>query len=251
MAMTTGRSLAALTTTAVAVLALLLALSGFAAAEPGGGGGGDNGRTPHDKTASDTTEPQPPSNADRSGKGANVSGPYDSTRDGSPSANGNGGGEAVGKPCAGCVGKADNKNPPGQQPGGQDANAGYECDRNHGVGRTNPAHTGCTSSPGEPGQPGQPGEPGQPGQPGQSGQPGQPGQPGQLGERGQPGVADRQPAKVTPPGTSPHEPAAVSEEAGGLASTGLDVAGWALGGLGALAAGSALLLAARRRTGSA
>ena len=89
------------------------------------------------------TTPQAPSNADYSGHGANQHGPYDSTRDGSPSGNGNGKGEANGKPCAGCVGKADNKNPKGQQPGGSDHNAGYECDRNHGIGRSNPAHTGC------------------------------------------------------------------------------------------------------------
>ncbi|WP_235783761.1 hypothetical protein [Amycolatopsis orientalis] len=101
-----------------------------------------NGGTPPGH-AQDTTKPQPPSKADFSGHGANKHGPYDSTRDGSPSANGNGGGDAVGKPCAGCVGKADNKNPPGQLPGGSDANAGYECDRNHGVGRGNPAHTAC------------------------------------------------------------------------------------------------------------
>ncbi len=53
---------------------------------------------------------------------------------------------ANGKPCAGCVGKADNKNPQGQMPNGSDHIAGYECDRNHGIGRSNPAHTGCTSS---------------------------------------------------------------------------------------------------------
>ena len=98
------------------------------------------------KQETQTTTPQPPSNADFSGHGANVHGPYDSTRDGSPSGNGNGGGKATGKPCAGCVGKADNKNPPGQLPNGSDANAGYECDRNHGIGRTNPAHTGCTTT---------------------------------------------------------------------------------------------------------
>jgi hypothetical protein len=83
-----------------------------------------------------------------------VHGPYDSTRDGSPSLNGNGGGNAVGKPCAGCVGKADNKDPPGQMPGGSDANAGYECDRNHGIGRTNPAHTGCKATTPPPPPPG-------------------------------------------------------------------------------------------------
>jgi hypothetical protein len=89
------------------------------------------------------TSPQPPSNADFSGNGANTHGPYDSTRSGAPALNGNGGGVAVGKPCAACVGKADNKNPAGQLPGGSDPNAGYECDRNHGIARTNPAHTGC------------------------------------------------------------------------------------------------------------
>jgi hypothetical protein len=92
------------------------------------------------------TSPQPTSNADYSGNGANVHGPYDSTRDGSASQNGKGDGKAGGKPCAGCVGKADNKNPAGQMPGGSDNNAGYECDRNQGVGQGNPAHTSCTES---------------------------------------------------------------------------------------------------------
>lgn len=83
------------------------------------------------------------------GNGANQGGPYDNTCDGSPSGNGNGNGQATGKPCAGCVGNADDKNPgynngKGQMPNGSDHNAGYECDRNQGVGRTNPAHTGCT-----------------------------------------------------------------------------------------------------------
>jgi hypothetical protein len=98
-------------------------------------------------TSGDPNEPQPGSNADFTGNGANDDGPYDSTRDGSPSGNGNGGGSATGKPCAGCVGKADNKNPPGQMPGGSDPNNGYECDGNSGIGKTNPAHTGCTESP--------------------------------------------------------------------------------------------------------
>ena len=78
------------------------------------------------------------------GHGANVSGQYDSTCNGQPSLNGNGNGNANGKPCAGCVGNADNKNPKGQFPNGTDANAGYECDTNSGVGQSNPAHTGCT-----------------------------------------------------------------------------------------------------------
>jgi hypothetical protein len=55
----------------------------------------------------------------------------------------NGGGAAVGKPCDGCVGKADDKAPPGQVLDGSDLNAGYECDTNRGVGPGNPAHTGC------------------------------------------------------------------------------------------------------------
>ncbi|GAA5105912.1 hypothetical protein [Haloechinothrix salitolerans] len=98
-------------------------------------------------SSEDTNSPQPPSNADYSGNGANTHGPYDSTRDGSPSRNGNGDGKAKGKPCAGCVGKADNKNPPGQMPGGSDPNAGYECDTNSGIGKSNPAHTSCQEQP--------------------------------------------------------------------------------------------------------
>jgi hypothetical protein len=98
----------------------------------------------------DIHSPQPFSTADNNNTGANdtsATNQYRSTRDGSPSLNGNGGGKQVGQPCAGCVGKADNKNPPGQAPNGSDHNAGYECDRNHGIGRSNPAHTGCTTPP--------------------------------------------------------------------------------------------------------
>ena len=102
-------------------------------------------------TSGDVSKPQPKSTADQNGGGANGDcGAYCSTRDGSPSKNGDpkgtGGGKATGKPCAGCVGKADNKNPPGQYKDGSDHNAGYECDRNQGIGKTNPAHTGCTTS---------------------------------------------------------------------------------------------------------
>ena len=75
--------------------------------------------------------------------GANSSGPYDPYNVGAPSGNGNGNGVANGKPCAGCVGNADSKNPPGQLPGPQDNNKGYECDQNNGIGKTNPAHSGC------------------------------------------------------------------------------------------------------------
>ena len=78
------------------------------------------------------------------GNGANTSGAYNSTCDGSASQNGQGGAQ----PCAGCVGNADDKNPPGQAPDGSDHNAGYECDTNSGIGKTNPAHTGCGGSSG-------------------------------------------------------------------------------------------------------
>jgi hypothetical protein len=72
-------------------------------------------------------------------------GEYCSTRDGSPSHNGNGHGKSTGRPCAGCVGNADDKNPHGQYANGSDHNNGYECDGNSGIARTNPAHTGCTT----------------------------------------------------------------------------------------------------------
>jgi hypothetical protein len=117
----------------------------------------------------DTSKPQPTSKADANGTGANPGNAcearrpdgnpvaegviYCSMRDGSASLNGNGNGNATGKPCAGCVGRADNKNPVGQgqeypdwvngrliQP---DRNQGYECDGNNGIGKTNPAHTLC------------------------------------------------------------------------------------------------------------
>ena len=112
----------------VAVFVALIAAAPAAWAAPGG----QNGPPPHGCDQ-----------ADQEG----VGGAYHSTCDGSPSMNGNGNGAATGKPCAGCVGAADNKNPPGQAPDGTDANNGYECDGNNGVGKTNPAHTGCMSDP--------------------------------------------------------------------------------------------------------
>jgi hypothetical protein len=79
-------------------------------------------------------------------------GTYGDSCDFGPSENGNGDGDAVGKPCAGCVGNADDVNPGGQEPGPKnDDNSGYECDPqgaedggNAGVGVGNPAHTGCS-----------------------------------------------------------------------------------------------------------
>jgi hypothetical protein len=87
-----------------------------------------------------------------SANSANNSGPYDSTFPAGPSENGNGNGKAVGRPDAGEVGKADNKNPKGQLPdAASDGNAGYECDTNSGIAKGNPAHTGCTTTPPEEG----------------------------------------------------------------------------------------------------
>lgn len=134
-------------------------------------GGGSAKASTHTKigtsgTSGVTTEEQPVSNADHNTGGANGqcsdtepdAGVYCSTRDGTESGNGQGVGKATGKPCAGCVGKADNKNPPGQMPNARDdGNNGYECDDNNGIGHGkvgskdgatsagNPAHTGCVS----------------------------------------------------------------------------------------------------------
>ena len=103
-------------------------------------------------TSGSYNSPQPTSKADQNSGGANggcpgtSKGDYCSTRGLSStprSLNGNGKGKATGKPCAGCVGKADNKNPHGEYPNGSDHNNGYECDGNNGIGKTNPAHSGC------------------------------------------------------------------------------------------------------------
>ena len=144
---------------------------------------------PAQAQASDSdSEPQPISNADSNDGGANgqctegeseSEGPYCSTRDGSASENGNGGGEASGKPCAGCVGKADNKNPQGQKPNAdEDGNNGYECDDNNGIGKGNPAHTACTDDGTTPAdEPGNSDETGKPDEPGNPDQPGNPDEP--------------------------------------------------------------------------
>lgn len=188
------------------------------------------------KASGDTNSPQPPSNADFSGNGANKHGPYDSTRDGSPSKNGNGDGKAAGKPCAGCVGKADNKNPPGQMPDGSDPNSGYECDTNKGVGKSNPAHTGCVETPEKP-----------------------------------PTTTTPPSTSTTPPTTAPGMkpttspgkkttvgvvPGAIvpgggesSGGGGGLSLTGVDIVSPIAAGLALLAAGGVFLTVARRRAG--
>lgn len=105
-------------------------------------------------TQGEPDEAQPESTADENDGGANAGtcaadpgGPYCSTRDGSASENGKGDGEATGRPAAGTVGKADNKNPRGQLPGpDDDGDNGYECDGNQGIAQGNPAHTGCTDT---------------------------------------------------------------------------------------------------------
>ena len=114
----------------------------------------------------------PTTNGSESGPGGQVcdgdpdnepgdGGNYENTCDSYPdpnnqgSDNGAGDGKATGKPCEGCVGNADDKNPAGQADSGpSDNNNGYECDQrgrsdkegNNGVGFGNPAHTGCTST---------------------------------------------------------------------------------------------------------
>ena len=94
--------------------------------------------------------PPPEGGGPGAGHGANQSGPYDPNGVGQPSGNGKSEDNNGKRPCAGCVGNADAKNPPGQMPGGSDGNAGYECDRNQGVGKTNPAHSGCGAGPSAP-----------------------------------------------------------------------------------------------------
>ena len=101
---------------------------------PNAGGGPNGGGNPNAGNPSAGCNQQ----------GETVGGPYDATCDGSASNNGNGSAQPPGRPCAGCVGNADNQQPPGQMPGGSDANNGFECDGNQGVGQGNPAHTSCT-----------------------------------------------------------------------------------------------------------
>jgi LPXTG-motif cell wall-anchored protein len=149
------RPLHGLTATLMMILSLVFLGMAPASADPG--------KSDHSQGNASTRgsydDPQPQSTADQNSAGANgkcPGGPYCSTRDGSASGNGNGGGQATGKPCAGCVGKADNKNPKGQYPGPSDRNNGYECDGNHGIARSNPAHTGCTSTTAPASQPATP-----------------------------------------------------------------------------------------------
>jgi hypothetical protein len=109
-----------------------------------------------DGTSSDAAAPPPAGVVDAGSPdgGANsTSGPYDPdpahpelSGVGEPSGNGKSTDNNGNRPCAGCVGRADYKNPPGQLPDGSDHNKGYECDGNEGVGKMNPAHSGCAPS---------------------------------------------------------------------------------------------------------
>ena len=112
-------------------------------------------------TSGTPPEEQPLSKADQNTGGANGQCSDDDTADeeyfcgterDKASGNGQGKGEATGKPMQAHKGKADNKNPPGQSE--NDNNNGYECDGNQGIAKGNPAHTACedvpTDSEGEP-----------------------------------------------------------------------------------------------------
>lgn len=96
---------------------------------------------------------QPVSHADQNDGGANGDCADDPTADSGyfcgtlrnvASGNGQGNGEATGKPWQAHKGKADNKNPPGQAQ--NDNNNGYECDGNQGIAKGNPAHTSCLTT---------------------------------------------------------------------------------------------------------
>lgn len=132
------------------ILVAVAGTSASAAEKNPGGKGGDTKKAESTKGshAAKGTKGSKGSQGTTAAHGANGDcGQYCSTSDGSPSKNGNGGGDATGRPCAGCVGNADDKNPPGQYPNGSDHNNGYECDGNSGIGRGNPAHSGCTTAP--------------------------------------------------------------------------------------------------------
>ncbi|MGH2806049.1 MAG: hypothetical protein ACRDKT_02115 [Actinomycetota bacterium] len=112
-----------------------------------------NGSGTGDTDAASCTNKHQGPDAPQGGANENP-GPYDNTCDGDNSENGQGSAApGKGTPCAGCVGNADDKNPPGQvkEFNGQKPNdMGYECDGNQGVGahygRGNPAHTGDCGS---------------------------------------------------------------------------------------------------------
>ena len=113
--------------------------------QPANPGGGNSAEAPG-QVKNEAPAPETQVQAGGDGSGANQPGPYDPNGVGEPSGNGRSESNNGNRPCAGCVGSADDKNPPGQLPGGSDPNKGYECDENQGVGKTNPAHSGCGST---------------------------------------------------------------------------------------------------------
>jgi len=122
---------------------------GSAHGSPGNGQGNIQGVVP---AAPEPGSDQASQSNGSDGNGANdlSAGPYDpdpadppASGVGEPSGNGNSTNNNRQRPCAGCVGNADYKNPPGQLPDGTDHNRGYECDGNQGVGKMNPAHSRC------------------------------------------------------------------------------------------------------------
>ena len=119
---------------------------------PNAGGGNPNagGGNPNSgDSGSNNGDPAHEGDCDQNDDG--TGGVYDANCDGTHQNPGPGNSDnSPGKPADGTVGKADNKNPKGQQPGGNDHNKGYECEpgnTNKGVGKGNPAHTGCTYTP--------------------------------------------------------------------------------------------------------
>lgn len=209
---------------ALAAAAALALAPGLALADPGNGTGNgitNNPQVPPGQSAVDTPAPPPDVNA-----------PPDSTLDGTPSANGNGGGEATGQPCAGCVGNADDNEPPVQVPGSADPNSGHECDSNNGIGVGNPAHTGCTTPTPPTENP-----------------------PTENPPTENPPVENpptENPLTETPApqqpfgGGAPLTPAPQVAQADELAVTGFDVLPLGLGGLALLGAGGAAVVMARR-----
>ena len=137
---------------AIGSVTMVGALVTPAGADPGNGHA--NGHYRDDRSVITIADPAPDQGAadpqatdPQADNGANQDcGAYCPSGVGLPSGNGGDNGNATGKPCAGCVGNADGKNPPGQAVDGSDHNNGYECDGNNGIAKTNPAHSGCSST---------------------------------------------------------------------------------------------------------
>lgn len=187
-------------------------------ADPGNSAAAPGQVKKEDPPAGEAAPAETETTSSSGGNGANQSGPYDPSGVGAPSGNGRSDQNNGNRPCAGCVGNADAKNPPGQLPGGSDPNNGYECDGNQGVGKTNPAHSGCgsktTTTPPGGGPPG--------GGPPGGGPPGG-GPPG----GGPPGVQETPPPTVAAPqaetAPAPRQEVLGREQAGGEAPGGRDV----------------------------